>query len=153
MGAISWAGRRSISSCAPTVAITPASPDALRRRARERARARPDAWLYVHAQACETRLFRTLRMDRRRDRGGAADQGLVEGQEGGLYSRRFLGAGGALDERFKTARVTLGSRTAGAYWNRPSRLLLLRGSCFARAPQDEAGGIEAGFSRGGLGVT
>jgi hypothetical protein len=107
---------------------------ALGGRACERARPRPDAWLHVHAKAHEFALLRTLRTDRRRDCSGAADQGLVEGEEGGLHSPRFLGDGGPFEERFKSALVTFGCRTAGANWS------VLRGSCFARAPQDEVGG-------------
>ncbi len=40
-----------------------------------------------------------------RDRGGEADQGLVEGEEEGLHARGFLNARGACEEGSKAGRV------------------------------------------------
>jgi len=90
---------------------------ALGGRAGERTRPRAYARLYVHAKAGETGLLRTLRADRRRDSGGAADQGLVESEEGGLHSRRFSHVGGAFNERFESALVTLSAEPWAANWS------------------------------------
>ncbi len=61
-------------------------------------------------------FIRALRTDRRRDRRGEADQGLVEGEEGGLHARGFLSARGACEEGSKGGLVSWAAQPAARPW-------------------------------------